>query len=159
VSADGVEIERKFLVRGLPNELEHGGELIQQGYLAFGNEGLEVRVRRLGERAFLTVKKGAGRTRLEEEFSIGEDRFARLWPLTEGCRVEKVRHRIGLGDHLVAEVDVYRGDLDGLVTVDVEFPSEADADRFAAPEWFGAEVTDDARYRNQRLAREGVPAP
>jgi adenylate cyclase len=154
----GTEIERKFLVRQVPDALAAGqGDLIRQGYLAFGDAGLEVRVRSRGERTFLTVKKGAGRSRLEEEIEIERDRFDRLWPLTRGCRVKKVRHRVKLADEAVAEVDVYGGRLSGLVTVDVEFVSEAAADRFAAPGWFGTEVTDDPRYRNQRLARDGLP--
>jgi adenylate cyclase len=158
-AATGIEIERKFLVGRLPDELRLGGEeRVQQGYLAFGDGGLEVRLRRLAGRCFLTIKKGGGLTRLEEEIEIANDRFERLWPLTEGCRVEKTRHRIRLPHDLVAEVDVYRASLAGLVTVDVEFSSEAIADRFVAPGWFGAEVTGDPRYRNQQLAREGLPS-
>lgn len=150
----GVEIERKFLVAESPHIDE--GERIDQGYLAFTEAGVEVRIRRRADRTFLTVKKGGGRSRLEEEIEIERDRFERLWPLTEGARVEKVRHRVPLGD-AVAEVDVYRGAHAGLVMVDVEFDSEAAADRFVAPDWFGAEVTDDPRYRNQQLARDGLP--
>jgi adenylate cyclase len=116
-----------------------------------------VRVRRVDDRSFLTIKKGPGRVRLEEEIAIDADRFERLWPLTSGRRVEKTRHRVELGDGVVAEIDVYGGGLEGLVTVDVEFPSEAAADAFVAPAWFGTEVTDDPRYRNQRLARDGMP--
>ncbi len=47
----GIEIERKFLVEGVPSELQGvEGELIVQGYLAVGADGTEVRVRRRGER-------------------------------------------------------------------------------------------------------------
>ena len=76
--------------------------------------------------------------------------------MTEGRRVVKTRHEVPLGD-LVAEVDVYAGDLDGLLTAEVEFPDEAAARAFVAPEWLGRDVTDDTRYGNRVLAVDGIP--
>ena len=52
-----VEIERKFLVTEPPPELEGlRCERISQGYVAIGEGGLEVRLRRRGDSATLTVK-------------------------------------------------------------------------------------------------------
>jgi len=114
-------------------------------------------VRRRDDSASLTVKSGRGRVRVEEEMAIEADRFERLWPLTEGRRIEKTRYEIPAGDALTIELDVYAGDLDGLVTAEVEFASEDAAEAFAAPSWLGPDVTDDARYKNQRLAVDGAP--
>jgi CYTH domain-containing protein len=153
-----VEIERKFLVDAPPDGLErHPRSAIEQGYLAVEPGGVEVRVRRRDGKAVLTVKGGIGRTRSEEEVVIDAEAFGRLWPLTDGRRVEKVRHLIPAGDGLTVELDIYTGDLAGLVVAEVEFPDEAAADAFAAPPWFGAEVTDDQRYKNHRLAVDGRP--
>ena len=55
------------------------------------------------------------------------------------------------------ELDVYEGDLGGLVTAEVEFPSEADAERFDPPPWLGRDVTGDDRFSTRRLALYGVP--
>jgi adenylate cyclase len=155
------EIERKFLVPEPPADLERfASTRIDQGYLAVADDGTEVRVRRRDERAALTVKGAAGaggRTRVEEEIGIEADRFERLWPLTEGRRVEKTRHEIPAGDGLTIELDIYGAALDGLVIAEVEFASEDDADAFEPPPWFGREVTEDARYKNQRLASDGAP--
>jgi CYTH domain-containing protein len=154
-----VEIERKFLVPELPPGLERWpATLIAQGYLAIGGDGTEVRVRQRDGRAVLTVKGGGGRSRVEEEFDIDDERFARLWPLTEGRRLEKTRHVIGAGEGLNIEVDVYSGALTGLSVAEVEFDTEEAADAFEPPAWFGREVTDDARFKNQRLASMGAPA-
>lgn len=114
-------------------------------------------MRRRAGRSWLTVKSGAGRVRVEEEIEIEPDRFERLWPLTEGLRIEKTRYEIDAGDGVVIELDVYTGDLDGLVTAEVEFDSEEAADAFAVPDWLGPDVTEDVRYKNQRLARDGAP--
>jgi adenylate cyclase len=153
-----VEIERKFLVLELPQGLERWpATRIEQGYLAIGGDGTEVRVRRRGGDAVLTVKGGGGRSRTEEEFGIDDERFARLWPLTEGRRLEKTRHVIAAGEGLNIEVDIYSGALTGLSVAEVEFGTEEAADAFEPPAWFGREVTDDARFKNQRLASEGAP--
>jgi adenylate cyclase len=152
------EIERKFLVAELPRDIDGGpAEAVEQGYLAITDDGLEVRVRRRGDRFLLTIKKGSGAVRVEEELEIERERFARLWPLTQGRRLEKIRHVIPAPGGLALEVDVYRGEVEGLVTVEVEFASEEDAAAFEPPSWFGLEVTEDPRYKNRWLACNGLP--
>lgn len=154
-----VEIERKFLVRELPTALEQSPSTrIEQGYIAIADDGTEVRVRRRDGSTVLTVKGGSGRRRLEEEITIDRERFERLWPLTEGRRLEKTRHLIAAEGGLTIELDVYSGGLAGLAVAEVEFGAEDAADAFEPPEWFGPEVTDDVRFKNQRLARDGAPA-
>ncbi|HEX5899404.1 MAG TPA: CYTH domain-containing protein [Solirubrobacteraceae bacterium] len=153
-----MEIERKFLVAQQPSDLVRWpSTAIEQGYLAITEDGPEVRVRRRDRRTWLTVKSGAGRVRVEEEIEIEPERFDRLWPLTEGRRIEKTRYEIPAGDGLVIELDVYAGDLEGLVTAEVEFASEEDAEAYVAPDWLGPDITEDLRYKNQRLARDGAP--
>jgi adenylate cyclase len=139
-----------------PSGLERcRSEDIDQGYLA-ADAGSEVRVRRMGEENFLTVKRGSGRDRLEDEIAITADQFEALWPATEGRRLSKRRLYVPL-DGLTAEVDVYGGELGGLITAEVEFDSVSDSDDFSAPAWFGDEITGDDRYTNRALANDGIP--
>jgi adenylate cyclase len=140
-----------------PSGLERcRSEEIDQGYLA-ADADAEVRVRRMGEKGFLTVKRGSGRDRLEEEIEITEDQLEALWPATEGRRLAKHRFYVPLGG-LTAEVDVYGGQLDGLITAEIEFDSVADSEGFDPPPWFGEEITNDQRYANQALAEHGRPS-
>ena len=60
---------------------------------------------------------------MEEEIALDPAAFDRLWPLTEGRRVVKTRHAVTVAGGLVIEVDVYSGDLAGLVVAEVEFPT------------------------------------
>jgi CYTH domain-containing protein len=154
-----LEIERKWLVPDPPaDELEAAEkDRIEQGYLAVGGEQEpEVRLRRRAGKTLLTVKSGGGLVRVEEELPIEERTFENLWPLTEGRRVEKTRHLVPHGEHTL-EVDVYDGELEGLVTAEVEFES-ADASRaFDPPPWLGEDVTEDRRYRAKNLAVDGAP--
>jgi adenylate cyclase len=143
-------------VAQIPGGLERWrSEQIDQGYLAADAES-EVRLRRAGDQGFLTVKRGSGRDRLEEEIEITQEQFDALWPATENSRLAKERFYVPL-DGLAAEVDVYGGQLDGLITAEVEFDSVADSEVFDPPRWFGDEVTDDPRYANQALAKDGAP--
>jgi adenylate cyclase len=153
----GQEIERKFLVDALPEDLPPG-ERVEQGYLAVAPDGVEVRIRRRDGDCTLTVKSGPAHVRVEEELEIDERRFESLWALTEGRRVMKTRHVVPLGNGVEAELDVYAEALAGLRVAEVEFPSAADSAAFTPPDWFGRELTGDARYANQSLALDGPPA-
>jgi CYTH domain-containing protein len=154
---DRMEIERKYLVAERPDLDGSERTEIEQGYLAVADdEGAEVRLRRKGDELLLTVKGGSGRTRVEEEIGLAREPFESLWQLTEGRRVIKTRHLIAHGPHTI-ELDVYAGELDGLLVAEVEFADQASAQGFEPPEWFGEEVTGDRRYLNQTLATEGAP--
>lgn len=156
--ADGIEIERKFLVEQLPHDVDaYPHREIEQGYLAITDD-VEVRVRRYGDEAFLTIKSSGGESRVEEEIEIDRRRFAALWPLTDGRRIEKRRYRIPAGDGLTLELDVYHGRLEGLLTAEVEFASVSAASAFVPPDWLGRDVTDDPRYKNKKLATDGLPS-
>jgi adenylate cyclase len=151
-----MEVERKFLVSEPPNLDDADSQEIDQGYLAIGEDG-EVRLRRKGERLLLTAKRGAGLSREEGEVELDREAFDRLWPLTEGRRLHKRRHVLPLDDDEI-EVDVYAGELEGLVIAEVEFGSEEEARAFEPPDWLGEDVTGDPRYLNETLATEGTPS-
>jgi adenylate cyclase len=144
------EIERKFLVDDLPEEVRaRPATHIRQGYLFV--EPAEVRIRSSDDtRHELTVKSVGGLSRAEVNLPLTPEQFEELWPLVQRS-IEKDRTRYEV-DGGTAEVDVYRGRLAGLVVAELEFPSEAEAAAFVPPQWFGTEVTTDPRYRNAALA-------
>lgn len=150
-----IERERTFLVTRVPGSIG-AGRRIRQGYVAVDGQ-VSVRVRDIeGADPTLTLKAGAGSTRIELEWTLTRTRFEALWPLAEGRRIDKTRHLVAVGDRAV-EVDVFAGDLDGLCLVDVEFDDQVTMTTFEPPSWFGAEVTDDVRWSNARLASDGRP--
>jgi adenylate cyclase len=154
----GREIERKLLVEALPDDLDGwDAARLEQGYLAITDE-VEVRVRRKGgATAVLTVKSSPALARVEEELPLDGDAFERLWPLTEGRRLVKVRHTREAAPGVLFELDVYEGALAGLVTLEVEFADEDAAQAWTPPPWAGREVTGDKAYANQSLAVHGRP--
>jgi adenylate cyclase len=153
--SQGREIERKYQVKRLPDGLDDGAPMVQR-YLAVDGD-TQVRLRRKGDRRLLTVKAGGGMNHAEEELELDSERFDRLWPLAAGREIRKVRYEVALGDGLVAELDVFEGHLDGMVCVEVEFPSDHAADSFTPPDWFGPEVTGDPQWANVALAAAVAP--
>ena len=153
------ELERKFLVTGeLPDDLDrYPSEEISQGYVAVADDGTEVRLRARGGDYTLTVKSGPSLARVEVEIEIDERRFESLWPLTAGRRIVKRRYLIPAGGQLSIELDLYAGELDGLVTAEIEFESEDQAEAFEPPPWIGSDVTGDGAYSNQSLAAHRRP--
>jgi len=146
------EIERKFLVRKLPDDLtSYPPAEISQRYLVSLDAGLQVRLRTAGARHSLTYKRGLGNVREEREVELTAEQFVALWPATEGKRLLKTRSKIPVGDRVV-EIDVYHGRHEGLVVAEVEFDTEEAAKDFMPPAWLGDDVTGDPRYSNQLLA-------
>ena len=150
-----MEIERKFLVDHLPEEVSAcPGIPIQQAYLC--REPV-VRVRRAGERRVLTCKGTGLLAREEFEQELTEQAYDRLLAKAEGGRLSKTRRRVPCGAYTI-EVDVFDPPLAPLVLAEVEFPTEEEALAFQPPAWFGREVTYDPAYTNASLS-EQLPPP
>ena len=155
---DRVEVERKFVLAGAAGGLaEHPSKRLEQGYLAIDPAGAEVRVRRKDDETLMTVKTGIGHGPRRGGVRDRPRALRAAVAADRGRRVVKTRYLVPLENGLTAEVDVYDGDLDGLVTGEVEFPDEAAALAFEAPEWLGRDVTEDPRYANRTLAVDGLP--
>ena len=153
---DNVEIEKKFLVKSLPADLESFPcHHITQGYLC---RRPAVRVRREDDVYYLTYKglRTPG-VLAQEEYNLALTKEAcdHLMEKADGAVIRKKRYVIplleGEGD-LKAELDIFEGEFEGLIMVEVEFDSEERAARFVSPDWFGNEVTADMHYSNAWLS-------
>ena len=147
----GKEIERKFLVKNDAWRSLAQGTMYRQGYLNTDKERT-VRVRTVGDKAFLTIKGiPAGVTRAEYEYEIPfDDGNALLDTLAEKPLIEKKRYTIPF-QGLVREVDEFFGDNRGLIVAEIELQSEDK--QIPKPDWVGDEVSGDPRYFNSNLNR------
>ncbi len=176
----GMEIERKYLLSGVPAEMPRAqASRIVQGYVpgsallerlrmeepedgrgSAGGTGAS-RARRGRSRGegqgsgihfYRTVKSGKGIARIELEDETSRAVFDTMWPLTEGKRVMKTRYRVPDGE-LAWEVDDFT-DL-GLVVAEIELPTTTTQVEF--PPWLAPyverEVTGEPEYLNLNLAR------
>ncbi|MBQ1212508.1 MAG: CYTH domain-containing protein [Clostridia bacterium] len=145
-----MEIERKFLVAALPDVSGLECREIEQGYIS---RDPEIRIRKKGEKHFITFKGKGDLSRAETEIAISEKEYGELCAFVTSCRViKKARYELKLENGLIAELDEYHDALAGFYAVEVEFASEEEAKAFVPPVWFGRELTYEERVKNMNLA-------
>lgn len=157
------EIEYKFLIADLnaaialpPLSTEH----IIQGYLTKPGDSAAIRVRASEwqdgkKEAFITVKSPAkGLSRKEYEYEIPLEDAQEMMVLAEGRFITKTRYRLEHTNGHVIELDIFDGELQGLVVAEIEVKSEDE--KIDIPAWFGKDVTHDTRYTNISLALNGL---
>ncbi len=145
-----MEIERKFLIKQLPERLEnYPSHLIEQAYL---NVQPVVRVRREDDRFYMTYKGGGMMAREEYNLPLDEVSYNHLREKADGNIITKRRYLIPCEPYTI-ELDIFEGIFKGVVIAEVEFPSIEEAEQFAPPDWFGADVTYDGHYHNSYMSR------
>ena len=125
-----MEIERKYLVKTLPEHLEqYQSKKIAQGYLCTAPV---VRIRRSNDDYYLTYKGEGLMVREEYNLPLTKEAYEHLLLKIDGLLIAKTRYLIPLNDHLTAELDIFEKDLAPLSLVEVEFDSIEEADRFTS---------------------------
>ena len=146
-----MEIERKFLIPVLPENLEcYSSHEIEQGYLC--REPV-VRIRRQDEEWILTYKSKGMMVREEYNLPLTKESYEHLKEKIDGRLITKKRYVIPLKDSLFIELDIFSGDLAPLMLAEVEFPDEETANHFTPPKWFGEDVTFSSSYHNSTLSK------
>ena len=145
-----MEIERKFLLKELPKNLEsYPVRHLEQGYLCTAPV---VRIRRDNDKYELTYKGKGCMVREEHNLPLTKEAYEHLREKIDGRLIVKKRYMIPLEKYTI-ELDVFEGDLAPLVLAEVEFSSEEDASAFVAPDWFAEDVTFSKLYHNSFLSQ------
>ena len=167
----GMEIERKFIIMELPQNLQQFPfHEIEQGYL---NTHPTVRVRKEDDNYYMTYK-GAGTVAKEEyNLPLNAESYAHMKEKCDGNIITKRRYIIPLNEDaftneetekdselskaikdktMKIELDVFEGVFQGLVFAEVEFPSENAAVVYKPAGWFGQDVTEDRHFSNAYLS-------
>lgn len=146
-----MEIERKYLVPVLPENLEqYPCKHIEQGYLATDPV---VRIRRSNDKYILTYKGRGLMVREEYNLPLNAESFEHLKEKIDGILIKKCRYLIPYGEKYTIELDVFEGELAPLQLAEVEFETEEEANAFQPPEWFGEDVTFSTKYHNSTLSQ------
>ncbi len=144
-----MEIERKYLIRELPERLEqYPCRQIEQGYL---NTDPVVRIRRTDEQYTLTYKGKGFMVREEYNLPLNKKAFLHLREKIDGILIKKRRYLIPFETYTI-ELDVFEGALAPLLLAEVEFETEDEANAFVPPSWFGEDVTLSSAYHNSTLS-------
>jgi adenylate cyclase len=126
-------------------------ERIRQIYI-YDGVGAELRVRNTGNKIYTVTAKNKGdlaRTEWERVIPV------EIYEMFEGKNlptISKTRHYMKDGEYTL-EIDQY--DNTGLVTIEVEFPNEYEAQNYTLPEWIiGArDETKNPNFKNATLAQ------
>lgn len=150
----GMEIERKFTVKELPEDLgSYSFHTIEQAYLTTEPT---IRVRREDERYYMTYKGigGTNTSLAHEEYNLPltKEAYETLSSKADGNVIRKKRVLIPYSGHTI-ELDIFGEPFSDLIIAEVEFESVDEANDFVPPEWFDEDVTDRKEYRNAYLSR------
>lgn len=153
-----MEVEKKYLIKTLPEALTRYQKYeIEQAYISHKPT---IRVRKKDDEYILTIKSKRGikeangvLVNQETEILLLEEEYLELLKNTKGNIVKKTRYLVPLEDGKMAELDIFKGKLSGLVFAEVEFQSVEEAISFLPPSWFGRDISEDGRYRNTELSK------
>ncbi|MGN0316682.1 MAG: CYTH domain-containing protein [Lachnospira sp.] len=146
-----MEIERKFLVSGIPDNLDrYKCRIIEQGYLSTKPV---VRVRKDNDEYYLTYKGSGKMVREEYNLPLTKESYEHLIKKSDGNIITKRRYEIPDGNGYTIELDIFEGVFSGTVLAEVEFDTIEDANNYVVPEWFTTEVTHDSAYHNSNMSK------
>ena len=140
------ELELTYLVKNLPDDvLSSPSKELLDIYIPAKVDHPILRIRKSGDKYEITKKEpiesGDASRQLENTIPLTESEFEELANLT-GKRLQKTRFYYKEGD-ILCEIDVFRGDLSGLILADIEFSSVAQKASFQMPSWCLADVTQE----------------
>lgn len=161
-----MEIERKFTVKNLPENLtSYPCHVIEQAYL---NTDPVVRIRRQDNTYYLTYKGKGLLAREEYNLPLNETAYYHLRAKADGNVISKKRYVIPItqpaftkpveipadGLSLNVELDLFEEPFAPLIIAEVEFPSKEIAEAFVPLDWFSQDVTNDPAYHNSNLSQK-----
>ena len=148
-----IEIERKFLVNSTDFiDLAFYKKNITQGYISKSKEA-NVRVRLIDNIGFITIKGKSndnGISRYEWEHEISKEDAIELLEFCKGNIIKKTRYLVDESSGLTYEVDVFKGENEGLIIAEIELVNKNQ--EFDKPHWLGAEVTGIKKYYNSYIS-------
>lgn len=149
------EIERKYAVNYLPEDLKIADILdIEQAFI-YKDDKTVIRIRKIQNKNsknieyIYTVKTMGGiayhkdstvANAYEIESYIQEEDFNELIKNRISSIIKKTRMIIPIENNLKVEMDIYKDYLQNLITAEVEFPNEDIVNNFQKPEWLGEEM-------------------
>lgn len=146
-----MEIERKFLIKEIPDNIEqYECWEIEQAYLCTDPV---IRIRKKNQDYILTYKSQGLMAREEVELPLNAQAYAQLLNKVDGRIITKKRYLIPTINQLTIELDIFSGELRGLILAEVEFPDLDTANTYKMPAWFKEDVTYDKTYHNSNLSK------
>ncbi|MCM1088896.1 MAG: CYTH domain-containing protein [Muribaculaceae bacterium] len=161
-----MEIERKFTVKNLPDNLQqYQFHCIEQAYL---NTDPVIRIRKEDDNYYLTYKGKGLLAREEYNLPLNKQAYYHLREKADGTVISKKRYLIPLKQPsfqptysfpidqagLTIELDIFDAPFENLIIAEVEFPTREAAEAFLPVDWFAEDVTSNPEYHNSNLSKK-----
>lgn len=158
------EIERKYAVKYLPSDIHiEKIQQIEQAFL-YKDENTIIRIRKVESKQeieYVYTVKTKGDIEYDNQYSIGKkyeiesnitkELYEKLLEKKISNVIIKTRIVVPIQNNLKVEMDIYYAYLQGLLTAEVEFPNEEQANDFDKPDWLGEEIGY-KEFSNRKLA-------
>lgn len=141
-----LELEKTYLTKYIPKGIANSKKIeVVDIYIPINREHSKLRIRKNGDKYEITKKiqldKNNASQQTEHTISLDSEEYAVLASIP-GRKVEKNRYYYDYQGK-VAEIDVFKGDLAGLVLVDFEFDTVEELENFTLPNFCLADVTQE----------------
>jgi CYTH domain-containing protein len=162
------EIERKYAIKYLPDDIKiESIKEIEQAFI-YRDKNTIIRIRKIEARTkqsknidYIYTVKTKGDIQYDSDYSIGqkyeiesnisEKEYNELIKRKISNIIHKTRVVVPIEEKLKVEIDIYYDYLDGLLTAEIEFPSEEMAKEYQKTDWLGEELGY-KKLSNRKLA-------
>lgn len=161
------EIERKYAVKYIPKDFKVESVVYIKQAFIYRDKLTLIRVRDVKEKypintqKYIYTVKAKGDIEYTNDYNIGKkyeiennipkEEFEKLIKKTISNIIEKTRITVPIENNLKVEIDIYYNYLEGLLTAEVEFQDEKQANNFQKPDWLGEELGY-KKLSNRKLA-------
>jgi adenylate cyclase len=146
------EIERKFLIKDLPDLTGHE-PVRSERYFLFNRNGIELRIQHKGGKYELERKiKETNMSRAGTKIGLTKKEYDEL----KKCGSQEIiRDNYYLEDGV--SIKVYKGHFAGLIRAEIEFKNETEAQNYKPELWMGSEITGSELANDSKLAKLDKP--
>ena len=150
------EIERKYAVKYIPKDFKVESVVYIKQAFIYRDKLTLIRVRDVKEKypinahKYIYTVKTKGDIEYTNDYNIGKkyeiennipkEEFEKLIKKPISNIIEKTRITVPIENNLKVEIDIYYNYLEGLLTAEVEFQDEKQANNFQKPDWLGEEL-------------------
>jgi len=158
------EIERKYEMKYIPKDIKiEKIQNIEQSFI-YRDINTHIRIRKIEieqDINYIYTIKTKGDIQYDDSYQLGQkyeiesnitkELYEELLPRRISNQIRKTRIVVPIQNNLKVEMDVYKGYLEGLLTAEIEFQNEQEANKFDKPNWLGEELGYKV-LSNRRLA-------
>ncbi len=161
------EIERKYAVKYIPEDFKIESVVYIKQAFIYRDKLTLIRVRDIKEKyptntqKYIYTVKAKGDIEYTNDYNVGKkyeiendiqkEEFDKLIKKPISNIIEKTRITAPIENNLKVEIDIYYNYLKGLLTAEIEFQNEEQANNFQKPDWLGEELGY-KKLSNRKLA-------